>query len=109
MSHALYEAATQYGMEGIIFLGFLLVLSWVIQVNKEVLKNTFAVNNKLLVSMEQERSSYQDIQRCFSENIKEISAYNKAFHKTVEEAHKFQREEHKEMIASLGRINGYKS
>jgi len=28
--------------------------------------------------------------------------------KASEEAHRFQREEHKEMITTLGRINGYK-
>lgn len=28
--------------------------------------------------------------------------------KTVEEAHKYQREEHKKMVEILGRINGYK-
>ena len=33
----------------------------------------------------------------------------KSFHEEVKEAHRFQREEHKEMIATLGRINGYKS
>ena len=32
---------------------------------------------------------------------------NKSFHDQVCEAHRFQREEHKEMIACLGRINGY--
>ncbi len=33
---------------------------------------------------------------------------NKNFTDQVNEAHKYQREEHKEMITILGRINGYK-
>jgi len=40
--------------------------------------------------------------------ISEHSANAKAFHEEVKDAHKYQREEHKEMIASLGRINGFK-
>lgn len=48
------------------------------------------------------------------ERMKSIKAWEehtqqaKAFHDQVAEAHKHQREEHKEMIQILGRINGYK-
>lgn len=41
--------------------------------------------------------------------ISEHSSNAKAFHNEVKDAHKFQREEHKEIIAMCGRINGYKS
>jgi len=41
--------------------------------------------------------------------ISEHTASAKAFHEEVKEAHRFQREEHKEMITTLGRINGYKN
>ena len=41
--------------------------------------------------------------------ISEHSSNAKLFHNEVKEAHKFQREEHKEIIQICGRINGYKT
>lgn len=87
----------QWGMAGIIFAGFLMVLKWV-----------FEVNNKILNDMAEERKLTQQIHNGFIQKIQEMSAVNKEFQKTVDEAHRFQRDEHKEMIEVLGRINGYK-
>lgn len=85
-------------MAGVIFGGFLFVLKWV-----------FIINQKILDDMAEERKAYQLINTGFIANIKELSTYEKEFHKTVREDHKASREEHKEMIEILGRINGYKN
>ena len=92
-----WDVFLKFGMEGMLFGGFLLVLKWV-----------FKVNHQILGDMSLERKMNQEVQAAFSENIKDITATNQTFHKQVDEAHKYQREEHKEMIKSLGRINGYK-
>lgn len=90
------ENAVQYGMAGIIFIGFIFVLKWV-----------FDINSKLLSDMADERRMQMEVRQQFAENIKEISQISKDFHNEVRDAHKFQREEHKQMIETLGRINGY--
>ena len=94
--HEFAQNAAQYGMAGVIFIGFIFVLQWV-----------FKINAKLLDDMAGERKCNQEIMKGFSESIKENTQSSKDFQKQVDDAHKYQREEHKEMIASLGRINGY--
>ena len=88
--------AAQYGMGVCIFVGFILVLKWV-----------FDINSKVLADVSEERRHNQEIMRGFAENIKENTQAAKDFKQQVDDAHKYQREEHKEMIVSLGRINGY--
>ncbi len=96
MNQFLVSHFVQFGMSGIIFFGFLCVLKWV-----------FDINKKLLDDMAQERLCHQEMLKGFAENIKENSQSSKDFHKEVKDAHNFQREEHREMITILGRINGY--
>jgi len=55
-----------------------------------------------------ERKAWADIIDRMNECWAAHTAQAKQFHDSVTEAHKFQREEHKEMIITLGRINGYK-
>jgi len=97
METTAWQIFAQFGLAGIIFGGFLLVLNWV-----------FGVNHKILDNMEKERMSYQTILDGFNENLRENRAFNQTYHKQMEEQHKAQHEEHKEMIVILGRINGYK-
>lgn len=92
------NAALQYGMAGIIFVGFICTLKWV-----------FDINSKILSDMAEERKLQMEVRQQFAENIKEISQISKDFHAEVRDAHKYQRDEHKEMIDILGRINGYKN
>lgn len=94
---SVWDKLAQFGMSGIIFGGFLLVLKWV-----------FDVNGKLLTDMAEERRVSAELKKGFTENIKEISVATQAFQLTVEDCHRCQREEHREIIKSLGRINGYK-
>ena len=55
-----------------------------------------------------ERIGWQEIMRGIQGQLRENILISRAFNDSVAEAHRFQREEHKEMIKSLGRINGYK-
>ena len=91
------EVFAQYGLAAIIFGGFLMTLKWV-----------FEVNNAILKDMAEERKMGMQVRQQFADRIREQTETNRAFHMAVDEAHKFQRQEHQEMIKVLGRINGYK-
>ncbi len=86
------------------FIAFFFLLKWVLGVSKEQLQQ-----------MTKEREGWGVIQLRFTEELKDIQILhkenrelNRSFHNEVKDAHTFQREEHKEMIKALGRINGYK-
>lgn len=88
-----------------IFISFFFLLKWVLGVSSEQLK-----------TMHKERETWSDIQKSYNLELRQIQEQiktniltNQAFFSAVQEAHKFQREEHQEMIKALGRINGYKS
>ncbi len=91
----------EYGLAGIVIgiLFFMLwrmliwVMKWVDEINKQHAAEREAWMKRL-------ESLDQSIQ---NHNLTSIES-----RKSTEEAHKYQREEHKEMIEILGRINGYK-
>lgn len=97
MTQGFWEQVLQFGMGGVIFVGFLIVLKWVFETMRQMVKD-----------VAEERRLNQEIQQQFAKSIKEHTESARAFHDEVKEAHKFQRDEHKEMIDILGRINGYK-
>lgn len=87
------------------FIAFFFLLKWVLKISGEQ-----------LAAMQEERKAWNRIQEGFNDQMRGIQDQmktniltNKAFYDSVTEAHKFQREEHKEMIQCLGRINGYKT
>ena len=103
-----YRLMTEFGLGAtlsvMVFVAFFFLLKWVLQVSSEQLK-----------TMHEERKAWTEIQKGFNsqmqgiqEQIKSNMASNRSFHESVVEAHKHQREEHREMITCLGRINGYK-
>ena len=68
-----------------------------------------------LIRQHEERNKWADVIRGFQECLKEHTENAKSFHDEVKDAHKYQREEHAELMdqmrevtSSLGRINGYK-
>ena len=88
----------------LVFTAFFFLLKWVLKVSSDQ-----------LIAMAEERKSWLEAQRSFNEQLHCLQEQSKmnmiasqAFYETVNEAHKFQREEHREMIQILGRINGYK-
>jgi len=92
---------SEYGLVGVI-IGILFFIVW------KILLWVMAWVDKQAIQQAEER-------KCFIMQIGEITkalenhnSNAREFHNQVAEAHKFQREEHREMIASLGRINGYK-
>jgi len=73
-----------------------------------IIKWTLATTKDILNQAARERE-------CWHKAIADHTEQAKVFHDSVQEAHKYQREEHKEMIGqlreitiTLGRINGYK-
>jgi uncharacterized protein YlxW (UPF0749 family) len=80
-----------------IFVCFFFLLKWVLKASSEQLQQ-----------MAKEREMWHTMQIGFTDEIRQIQEVNRAFHQEVRDAHKFQRDEHKEMITCLGRINGYK-
>jgi hypothetical protein len=84
------------GVAGLIFVPFFFLLRWLLQEVKLILERESI-----------ERKDWQVIIRGFQDCLNSHTAQAQAFHESVAEAHRFQREEHKEMIATLGRINGY--
>ena len=88
-----------------VFTAFWFLLKWVLK-----------ASDSILTRMHEERQGWVKVQEGFIEQMKLLQEQigvnmltNKAFFESVVEAHRYQREEHKEMIATLGRINGYKS
>ena len=86
------------------FVAFFFLLKWVLQVSSDQLK-----------AMQEERRTWQEIQLGFTQQMQGIQEQmnvniltSKSFFDSVNEAHRCQREEHREMITALGRINGYK-
>ncbi len=86
------------GMSVAILVMFFFLLKWVLKQQETILKDA-----------KEERAIWQTITKGFQDAIHDHTASAKAFHEEVKEAHRFQREEHKEMITVLGRINGYKT
>lgn len=80
------------------FAAFFFLLKWVLKASE-----------KMLERMHEQEMRAWTVMEGYQKALQEHTAQAKEFHNSVQEAHRFQREEHKEMIASLGRINGYKS
>ena len=72
-----------------------------------LLKWVLAQSKIMLDQMAQERESWLKTLQVINEQMLVIQQNNKIFYDQNNEAHKYQRDEHKEMIISLGRINGY--
>jgi hypothetical protein len=73
-----------------------------------IIKWTLATTKDILNQAKAERECWRTTIDILNKNIIEHNERAKSFSDTVNEAHKFQREEHKEMITILARINGYK-
>jgi hypothetical protein len=101
MAELFWSKSVEYGLLGVVICAVIVLLY-------KIVMWTLATTKEILAQAAKERE-------CFTEKIAEVtkaldshSATAREFHNQVVEAHKFQREEHKEMIISLGRINGYK-
>lgn len=92
----------EYGLLGL-FMGVVLfilfkMITWVMAFVKEQRENH-----------EKERGTWLDIITAMKQSIDIHNQSSIEARNATAEAHKFQREEHKEMIEILGRINGYKT
>lgn len=76
---------------------FFFLLKWVLEQSKVMLNQ-----------MANERASWLSTLKVINDQMLTIQQNNKLYYEQNNEAHKYQRDEHKEMIIVLGRINGYK-
>jgi len=91
----------EYGLAGVV-IGALFIIVWrmLLWVMKWVDKQSEQHNR--------EREVWSKILEALNQSIQLHNQGSIEARKTTEEAHKYQREEHKEMVELLGRINGYK-
>lgn len=87
-----------------IFSAFFFLLKWVLEESAKQLKFMAEERQSWIRSQDGMTLQLHAIQQ----QMLEVTATNRAFFVAVTEAHKHQREEHKEMAQLLGRINGYK-
>jgi hypothetical protein len=79
------------------FVAFFFLLKWVLK--------TSAV---MLDKMHEREMKSWEVMNGYQKALLDHTAQAKEFHNSVTEAHKYQREEHGQMIQILGRMNGYK-
>ena len=96
-----FTAFKEYGLVGLIMFAVIALLFFVV-------KWTLQTTKEIMAQAARERETWQQALGNINDCIKEHTSQAKMFHEQVNEAHRFQREEHKEMIVTLGRINGYK-
>ena len=87
----------EFGMAGAITFILFLVVKWTLETTKDILKQA-----------SEERKVYQEHQANSIKAIEKITASIERYDEKAEERGKYVREEHRQMIESLGRINGYK-
>lgn len=92
-----YELLKELGTVGIVAIPLFFLIKWIAEEFKA-----------LLVREYEERQKWLCVIQGFQKAIDEHSEQARTFHRTVEEANRYQRDEHKQMIETLGRINGYK-
>lgn len=81
---------TQFGVAGLLFVVLMIILKWVL-----------TEMGRILEKEDIERKKWQEIILGFQNCIQEHSIQAKQFHESVSEAHKFQREEHREILAGV--------
>ena len=77
---------------------FFFLLKWVLEQSKAMLNQ-----------MAKEREAWLSSLKALNDQMLIAQQCSTAFFNQVIDAHKYQREEHKDMITTLGRINGYKN
>jgi hypothetical protein len=90
----------EYGLIGVI-VGVLFFIQY------RIISYTMTYINKITEQQAKEREAWQAI---ISSSINTLQLHNQQSieaHNNLKEAANYQRQEHKEMIESLGRINGY--
>jgi len=92
---------SEYGLVGVI-IGILFFIVW------KILLWVMAWVDKQAIQQAAERDGWLCQLKSHNEVLQKIAASIEEHDKRADERGRFVREEHKEMIQSLGRINGYK-
>jgi hypothetical protein len=87
---------------GVISVAAIIYLLWTFA------KSSLAQQKIMTENAVAERKAWQEVIGGITKGLDEHTAQSRSFHESVNEAHRHSREEHKEMIQILGRINGYK-
>lgn len=87
----------EFGIGGAVTFLLFLVVKWTLETTKDILKQA-----------SEERKIYQENHINNIKAIEKITASIDRHDEKAEERGKYVREEHKQMIETLGRINGYK-
>jgi peptidoglycan hydrolase CwlO-like protein len=90
----LLKLVTQLGFGVLIFVALMVLLRWVLRQQEKILDNA-----------REERQNWQNIVSKFRDEIEKHTANAKEFHNQVKEAHKYQREEHKEICTMCNHIS----
>lgn len=88
-----WEIVGQWGFGLLFFVAFMFLLKWVLKTQSEILKNA-----------KEEREQWQKVISKFNSELEAHSSDAREYHRQVAEAHRYQREEHKDMIGVLGAI-----
>jgi hypothetical protein len=97
----IFAKFTEYGLVGLV-IAVLFFIVW------KILVWVMAWVDKQAVQQAAERDGWLCQLKAQSEVLQKISASIDEHDKRADERGRYVREEHKEMISSLGRINGYK-
>jgi len=85
-----WEILGQWGFGVLFFVAFMFLLKWVLKQQEGILK-----------SAEEERKSWYTVMSHFSDELEKHTISAREYHNQVAEAHRYQREEHKDMIGVL--------
>lgn len=103
---------TEYGLAGsvigILFILLYKMLTWVMAWVDKINTQHNAEREVWAESQREERRGNLEVMNTMKQAIELHNQSSIESRKSTEEAHRFQREEHKEMIVILGRINGFK-
>lgn len=100
---------SEYGLLGLV-IGAVIVLlffivKWVLEHVKALLEQQAKEREAWCKVQEKQNETFQKVVVSIDQVVKALEKHDEK----ADERGKYVREEHKEMIASLGRINGYKS
>ena len=97
----------QYGLEGLVICALFVVLYKIINYTMRFIDKTTEQQSNERLAWQEQQKGYVEVIKTINESIKLHNQQSIDSHESIREGQKYQREEHKEMITILGRINGY--
>jgi hypothetical protein len=98
----------QYGVEGLVICALFIVLYRIINYTMKFIDKSTEQQSHEREAWTAQQTQTIEVIRTMKESIELHNQQSIDAHLVLKEATNFQREEHKQMIETLGRINGYK-